>query len=91
MKLRNLALALALAAPVSVQFVTAQDAKKTDEKPVKEEQDPVCGMMVDPAKSPKSQYKGKTYYFCSIEDKKDFDKAPSTYIKLDKKDTTKKQ
>jgi YHS domain-containing protein len=61
MTLRNLALALALAAPFSV----AQDAKKTE-------------------------FKGKTYYFCSIDDKKEFDKAPSTYIKLEKKDTTKK-
>jgi YHS domain-containing protein len=87
MKLRNLALALALAAPFSI----AQDAKKTDEKPaVKEVQDPVCGMMVDPTTAPKTDYKGKTYYFCSIDEKKEFDKAPSTYIKLDKKDTTKK-
>jgi Cu+-exporting ATPase len=88
MKLRNLALALVLAAPFSVSF--AQDAKKTDEKPVKEAQDPVCGMMVETATAPKTEYKGKTYYFCSIDEKKEFDKAPSTYIKLDKKDTTKK-
>ena len=87
MKLRNLALALALAAPFSV----AQDTKKTDDKAaVKEVQDPVCGMMVDPATAQKTEYKGKTYYFCSIDDKKEFDKAPSSYIKLDKKDTTKK-
>jgi YHS domain-containing protein len=86
MKLRNLALALALGAP----FTIAQDAKKTDEKVATEAQDPVCGMMVDTSKAPKSDYKGKTYYFCSIDEKKDFDKAPSTYIKLDKKETTKK-
>jgi len=86
MTLRTLAFALALAAPFSI----AQDTKKTDVKVAKEVQDPVCGMMVDPAKSPKSEFKGKTYYFCSIEDKKEFDKAPSTYIKLDKKDTAKK-
>jgi YHS domain-containing protein len=89
-KLRNLALALVLAAPVSIQFAAAQDAKKADEKPVKEEQDPVCGMMVDPAKAPKSAFKGKTYYFCSIGEKEEFDKAPSTYIKVEKKETTKK-
>jgi Cu+-exporting ATPase len=88
MKLPNFALALALAAPFSVSF--AQDAKKTDEKPAKEAQDPVCGMMVETATAPKTEYKGKTYYFCSIDEKKEFDKAPSTYIKLDKKDTTKK-
>ncbi len=89
MNLRNLALALALAAPLA-PVIAAQDAKKADQKPVKEVQDPVCGMMVDPATSPKSEFKGKTYYFCSVSDKKEFDKAPATYIKLDKKDTTKK-
>jgi YHS domain-containing protein len=90
MKIRNLALALVLAAPVTLQFAGAQDAKKTDEKPVKEAQDPVCGMMVDTATAPKTEFKGKTYYFCSIDEKKEFDKAPSTYIKVDKKETTKK-
>ena len=86
MKIRSLALALVLA----VQFLGAQDAKKTDEKPVKEAQDPVCGMTVDTANAPKTEFKGKTYYFCSIDEKKEFDKAPSTYIKVEKKETTKK-
>ena len=36
MKLRNFALALVLAAPVTMQFAAAQDAKKTDQKPAKE-------------------------------------------------------
>ena len=90
MKLRNLALAVVLCAPVSMQFAGAQDAKKTDEKPVKEAQDPVCGMMVDTATAPKTEFKGKTYYFCSIDEKKEFDKAPASYIKVEKKDTTKK-
>ena len=89
MKLRNLALALALAAPVSLQFAVAQDAKKTDQK-AKQVQDPVCGMTVSTADAPKSDYKGKTYYFCSIDDKQAFDKAPANYINVDKKDTTKK-
>ena len=31
---------------------------------------PVCGMDVDPATAPKSVFKGKTYYFCSDDDKK---------------------
>ena len=64
----------------------AQD-KKADTP--KESQDPVCGMMVETATAPKSEYKGKTYYFCSLDEKKEFDKAPATYIKLDKKDTKK--
>jgi len=86
MKIRNLAFALILAAPFAAM---AQDAKKTEQTP-KEVVDPVCGMTVDPATAQKSEFKGKTYYFCSIEDKKTFDKAPATYIKVDKKDTTKK-
>jgi len=80
----------ALALVLSV-FAGAQDSKKTtDQKPVKEAQDPVCGMMVETATAPKSEFKGKTYYFCSIDEKKEFDKAPSTYIKVEKKETTKK-
>jgi YHS domain-containing protein len=82
---------MALAAPVTVQFAAGQDAKKTtDPKAAKQEVDPVCGMNVNPAESEKSVYKGKTYYFCSTADKQEFDKAPANYIKLDKKDTTKK-
>jgi YHS domain-containing protein len=90
MKLRNLALAVVLTAPVTLQFAGAQDAKKTDEKPAKEAQDPVCGMMVETATAPKTEFKGKTYYFCSIDEKKEFDKAPASYIKVEKKETTKK-
>lgn len=86
MMLRKLAMGLILAGT----FAMAQDAKKTDKAPAKEVVDPVCGMTVDPATSVHSEYKGKTYYFCSDSDKKDFDKAPASYIKLDKKDTTKK-
>ena len=82
----KLILALAL-----VVGAFAQDAKKTDKAPAKEVQDPVCGMSIDPATAAgKSEFKGKTYYFCSLDDKKEFDKAPATYIKVDKKETTKK-
>lgn len=91
MKLRNFALALVLAAPVTMQFAGAQDTKKADEKVApKEATDPVCGMTVTTADAPKTEYKGKTYYFCSIDEKKEFDKAPASYIKVDKKETTKK-
>jgi len=40
---------------------------------------PVCGMDVDPKSSPKSVFKGKTYYFCSDDDKKTFDAAPDKF------------
>jgi putative intracellular protease/amidase/YHS domain-containing protein len=41
---------------------------------------PVCQMEVDPAKAPKSVFKGKTYYFCSEQDKADFDAAPEKWL-----------
>jgi Cu+-exporting ATPase len=42
--------------------------------------DPVCMMGVDPKTAAgKSEYQGKTYYFCSLGCKKDFDKEPQSY------------
>jgi len=46
---------------------------------------PVCGMDVDPATSPKSVFKGNTYYFCSDDDKKTFDAAPERFATRDNK------
>lgn len=44
--------------------------------------DLVCGMDVNPATSAcKSDYQGKTYYFCSLGCKKAFDKEPEKYIR----------
>ena len=45
----------------------------------------VCGMDVDPKSSPKSVFNGKTYYFCSDDDKKTFDAAPDKFVAADKK------
>jgi len=46
--------------------------------------DLVCNMDVDEKTAPaKSDYKGKTYYFCAPGCKKEFDKNPEKY--LDKK------
>ena len=42
--------------------------------------DPVCGMMVDEKKAKlKSDYMGKTYYFCAPSCKATFDKEPAKY------------
>ena len=41
---------------------------------------PVCQMDVDPATAPKSVFKGKTYYFCSPDDKRTFDAAPDKFV-----------
>jgi Cu+-exporting ATPase len=44
------------------------------------QKDPVCGMSVDPGKAAgSSSYQGKTYYFCSLDCKKNFDKNPGQY------------
>jgi Cu+-exporting ATPase len=43
--------------------------------------DLVCGMEVDPnVATGKSVHKGQTYYFCSLDCKKKFDKNPEKYI-----------
>lgn len=43
--------------------------------------DPVCKMKLeDKWTAYKSEYKGKTYYFCDIEHKKMFDEDPERYI-----------
>jgi YHS domain-containing protein len=42
--------------------------------------DPVCGMMVDEKKAKlKSDYNGKTYYFCAASCKATFDKSPAKF------------
>ena len=42
--------------------------------------DPVCGMTVDEKSAAgKSDYQGKSYYFCSPGCKAEFDKNPSKY------------
>ncbi len=43
--------------------------------------DPVCGMQLEPSKATaESNYQGRTYYFCSQEDKMKFDKDPQKYV-----------
>ncbi len=44
--------------------------------------DPVCNMEVDEKTAPvKSEYKGKTYYFCAPGCKAKFEKNPDKYVK----------
>lgn len=46
--------------------------------------DPVCGMQVDERRAAgQSEYKGKTYYFCSAGCKAAFDQNPERYAKTD--------
>ena len=43
--------------------------------------DPICGMKVSKDSEHKSEYKGKTYYFCALNCKQTFDKNPEKYAK----------
>src|SRR5262245_26253979 len=58
--------------------------QKTESAQKKEQKvkDPVCGMEID-AKSAagKATYKGKTYYFCSVSEKEQFESEPAKYVK----------
>jgi putative intracellular protease/amidase/YHS domain-containing protein len=61
--------------------VFAEAHPQTDGHPVC----PVCGMDVDPATAPKSDYKGKIYYFGSQGHKEQFDANPDQFVQADKK------
>jgi L-lactate dehydrogenase len=51
------------------------------------EQDPVCGMSVEPSETPyKSEYKGKTYHFCTSRCKTTFEEAPDEYVRISRGD-----
>lgn len=57
------------------------EAKKVQASAKNGVMDPVCGMLIKPEDAAgKSDYKGKTYYFCMDADKKAFDKDPDKYI-----------
>lgn len=49
--------------------------------PAQEAIDPVCGMTVDPKSALQATHQGKTYYFCSEEDRQKFLKEPGKYVK----------
>lgn len=43
--------------------------------------DPVCGMEVDESKAAKTDYQGKTYYFCNASCQWAFETKPEQFIK----------
>jgi YHS domain-containing protein len=46
--------------------------------------DPVCHMDIDPATAAgTSEYQGRTYYFCALGCKKDFDEDPEGVLKAE--------
>lgn len=45
------------------------------------ERDPVCDMEIDPqSAAAKSEFQGKTYYFCSLACKQAFEADPQSYV-----------
>lgn len=68
--------ASSIAAASAVAAPSAQD-----QKPAEKVKDPVCGMTIDRSSAKgKSEYEGKTYYFCSDGCKKKFDAEPKKYV-----------
>ena len=57
------------------------ETSRKEVKPVAEKvKDPVCGMEIEPKQAAaKTQYQGKTYYFCSPGCKVAFEKNPTQY------------
>lgn len=85
--MQTLALAGALSLCVSAQDKSkpAPPAKQEESKPA-QVKDPVCGMTISTEDAfGTSEYKGKTYYFCSPRDKETFDKDPAKYAKPEAK------
>ena len=86
---RRFALRALVSSAAAVWLLAAPPAvagRQGEQKPEKVK-DVVCGMQIDPtkAKGGKSEYKGKTYYFCSEDCKKKFDKEPAKYVPDPKK------
>jgi YHS domain-containing protein len=60
--------------------MTGQDSKP-ERKAAATFKDPVCGMDVEPGKAAgESVHEGKTYYFCSQQCKREFDKNPKAVL-----------
>jgi RND family efflux transporter MFP subunit len=69
------------AAASSTPMASMQSAAPRRKPAASNGTDPVCGMTLETAKaSHTTEYEGATYFFCSEDCKRKFDKAPSTYI-----------
>jgi Cu+-exporting ATPase len=80
------ALTISTGAVTTTQAQTPQTKQgQSEAAPKGQVKDPVCGMMIDPKTAAgTAKYKGKTYYFCSREEKEKFEKSPETYVKPEK-------
>ena len=43
--------------------------------------DPVCGMKVNPKTSPREEYRGQMFYFCSEGCENEFKSSPAGYVR----------
>jgi YHS domain-containing protein len=62
----------------------ATPSKAPAAKPAAKEMDPVNGLIVDPATSPKTTYQGETYYFSSEQSRKEFLANPAKFARKPK-------
>lgn len=69
------------AAPEKAPTTATPPASKSSPVPPAKVVDPVCGMSVQPKAELEASYGGKTYYFCSAEDKEKFLREPAKYVK----------
>ncbi len=70
-----------MAQRLSICGVNALTLKPCIEREAAMEKDPVCGMDVDPdTAAGSSEHGGKTYYFCSLGCKKQFDDDPEKFV-----------
>jgi Cu+-exporting ATPase len=81
-----LLLLLGVTSPAGLSGLAADSASADRQSPPAKVVDPVCGMQIDPAKAAgKTEYKGRTYYFCSDHCKKTFEANPEAVLNKQKK------
>jgi xanthine dehydrogenase accessory factor len=73
-----------IAVSILAEIVQAGRRKPQPVQPTKQEaRDPICGMTVDPDRAKyKSEYDGRTFYFCCAHCKQAFDKEPEKVLGL---------
>ena len=78
--MKNRRLIISLVVLIGFSMLALGQANKSNPRPEKA-RDPVCGIMVE--KDPKlaAEYKGRTYYFCSIADRDKFKQNPKKYVR----------
>ncbi|MDQ6892766.1 MAG: YHS domain-containing protein [Acidobacteriota bacterium] len=69
-----------LSAPAPAATPPAPNQRKLGQKNNGKTIDPVCGMEVETKTALSTSYKGKTYYFCSPEDRAKFLKSPDSWV-----------